>query len=163
MTFRMLLVTVLTATSLGATCPAATARPAGDLSSAAPARVVISFDLAFQPDGSASGHFAAAGALSDVGPANADPVVAPLNATVGRLTGQLILHGSQGQLTWDFTGTTGPLGAPRAVARGVTTLLSTSGEYTGLVGRGSFVTVADFVTGHVIGLIEASVHQPDGA
>jgi len=144
-----------------ATALIATAQPTTAASSTHPPRteVVITFDLAFQPDGTAAGHFAAAGAVSDAGPAEATPRVEPLHRTVGRLTGDLVLHGHAGQMTWSFSGITYPLGAPRAIGRGSARLESGTGEYSRGEGHGHFLTVADFVSGDVSGSIQASFER----
>jgi len=121
--------------------------------------VVVTFSLAFQPDGSAAGTFTAAGAVSDSGSAVAHPVVTPIDTTTGTLTGDLTLHGSHGDLTWSFSGITYPLGAPRAIGRGVSRVQDGTADYRGLHAQALFVTTADFLAATVSGVMDGTVRQ----
>jgi hypothetical protein len=143
--------------SLPGSAAAASADHSGHNPTSHPREVVVSFALTFQSDGSAAGTFTAAGAISDTGAVLAHPVVIPIDATTGTLTGDLTLHGSHGDLTWEFAGTTYPLGTPRAIGRGSARAQSGTSDYLGVHARTSFVVAADFTAGTVSGTFDGTV------
>jgi len=124
-------------------------------------RVVVGVELHFTGPNSASGTFSAALAVSDSGSTSATFTVTPREDDEGVLEGNEVFNGMLGSFTVHFRGTAFPLSSQRQVGEGRWRVISGTRAYANLRGRGSFLVVADNVTGTVKGSLNGEVTQEE--
>jgi hypothetical protein len=122
-------------------------------------RVVAGAELHLTGPNSASGTFSAALAVSDSGTTGATFTVTPSKDDEGVLDGNEVFNGTLGSFTIHFHGTAFPLSSPRQVGEGMWRVMSGTGVYADLRGRGSFLVVADAVTQTVKGSLDGKVRH----
>jgi hypothetical protein len=107
------------------------------------------------------GAFVASGAVADSGGVDvSDLTIAPAGSgDAGRLSGTETYTGQQGKIVTTFQGVAFPLSSPHEVGIGRFDIVSGTGAYAGVTGRGTFEIVVDATTNQLIGTETALLHR----
>jgi hypothetical protein len=115
-------------------------------------RVMISERMQLTSPTTQAGTWVGAGAVNDAGSGTATFTVVPHGDDTGLLTGTHVLTGSSGTITIEtsaFVRPFPPPTPPRAMAEGTWKIVSGTGAYADLEGRGKVYATADFTTGEI--------------
>jgi hypothetical protein len=115
-------------------------------------RVMISERMQLTSPTTQAGTWVGAGAVNDAGSGTATFSVVPSGDGKGLLTGTHVLTGSSGTITIETTAFVRPFpppSPPRAMAEGIWEIVSGTGAYADLEGRGKIYATADFTTGEI--------------
>jgi hypothetical protein len=115
-------------------------------------RVMISERMQLTSPTTQAGTWVGAGAVNDAGSGTATFTVVPAGDDRGLLTGTHVLTGSSGTITIETTAFVRPFpppSPPRAMAEGTWKIVSGTGAYADLEGRGKVYATADFTTGEI--------------
>jgi len=123
--------------------------------------LLIGFSLQFTGPTTTAGTFIASGAVSDAGNSTVDDLsVVPLETgDRGRLTGVQTFTGAQGTIVTRFTGVARAISQPHQAGLGRVRIVSATGAYEGLRGRGEFTIVVHTTGNSLIGTEEIRVRQ----
>ncbi|MGH2765335.1 MAG: hypothetical protein ACRDKA_05425 [Actinomycetota bacterium] len=125
-------------------------RPA--LAADAEQRVMISERMQLTGPTTQAGTWVGTGAVNDAGAGMAIFTVVPHGDDKGLLRGTHVLTGSSGTITIETTAFVRPFPPhtpPRAMAEGTWKIVSGTGAYADLQGRGKVYATADFTTGEI--------------
>jgi TAT (twin-arginine translocation) pathway-exported protein len=116
-------------------------------------RLFIGFSLHPTGPTSTAGTFVMSGRFEDSGSSTADHItLVPIdNTDRSRLSGNQQFVGLKGTIFTQFKGISFPNMSPHGVGEGRFTILSGTGAYAGIRGRGSFLIVVDFISNQFIG------------
>lgn len=115
-------------------------------------RVMISERMQLTSPTTQAGTWVGAGAVNDAGSGTATFTVVPQGDDIGLLTGTHVLTGSSGTITIEtvaFVRPFPPPTPPRVMAEGTWKVVSGTGAYADLEGRGKVYATADFTTGEI--------------
>ena len=123
-------------------------------------RFLLSWRGSFTGPNSGAGTFAVGGALSDSGTFNATFTATPGNDTCADVTGDETFTSTSGAFSTHFAGLSCPASPsdPRAPFDGRFTITGGSGAYTGLSGKGTITSLADFSDGTFTGVHDGTAH-----
>ncbi|HWT24298.1 MAG TPA: hypothetical protein VN213_12410 [Solirubrobacteraceae bacterium] len=128
------------------------------------ATLFLGFSLQATGPSTTAGTFVASGAVSDMGTSTVDELaVVPLGRRDGgRLTGRQVFAGAHGTIVTRFRGVARYLSRPHQVGEGRVRIVSGTGAYAGLRGRGEFtiVVVTPPAGNTLIGTEEIEVGDP---
>jgi hypothetical protein len=132
---------------------AGTAEPSTVNARTASHKVLIGFELHFTGADTTSGTFVASGAVQDAGASNVeDFTLVPFGRQDrARLAGNQTFTGAQGAIVTRFRGIASGVSSPYQSGRGRFEVVSGTGAYTELHGRGTFTIVVDVAGNHLIG------------
>lgn len=119
--------------------------------------LLISFDENFTGDTTIDGTSTISGAFSDLGSRHEDFTTAQQGDEV-IVTGTVTITGGQGTLITQFVGAIPANGDSPNYISGVESVVSGTGIYAGLHGKGTFEATLDFDTGNIVGVVELKVH-----
>ncbi len=85
------------------------------------------------------------------------------NSNRARISGDQDFVGQKGTIFTHFEGVAFPYMNPHAVGEGRFTILSGTGAYAGVGGRGTFLIVVDFTSNQLIGTSNARVDSSDAS
>jgi hypothetical protein len=122
--------------------------------------LMIGFELHFTGPTTTSGTFVASGAVQDAGTSNVENIVlAPFgHQDRARLSGDQSFIGAQGTIVTRFSGIASDVSSPYQSGRGRFEVVSGTGAYAGLHGRGTFTIVVDVAGNHLIGTEVGHIH-----
>jgi hypothetical protein len=115
-------------------------------------RVMISERMQLTSPTTQEGTWVGTGAVNDAGSGSATFTVVPHGDDKGLLTGTHVLSGASGTITIETTAFVRPFPPPtppRAMAEGTWRIVSGTGAYAELEGRGKIYATADFTTGEI--------------
>jgi hypothetical protein len=115
-------------------------------------RVMISERMQLTSPTTQAGTWVGAGGVNDAGSGTATFTVVPYGDGKGLLTGTHVLTSSSGTITIETTAFVRPFPPPtppRAMAEGTWKIVSGTGAYADLEGRGKVYATADFTTGEI--------------
>jgi hypothetical protein len=115
-------------------------------------RVMISERMQLTGPTTQAGTWVGTGVVNDAGSGTATFTVVPHGHGTGLLTGTHVLTGSSGTITIETTAFVRPFPPPtppRAMAEGTWEIVSGTGAYADLEGRGRIYATADFTTGEI--------------
>ncbi len=119
--------------------------------------ILISWVMDFTSNTTADGTSTIAGAFSDETSRHEDFTVSVNSSrTEATVTGTILLHGTKGDLTEQFTGRI-PLGPTPTLIEGNGIFTGGTGAYAGVTGRATFEGTIDFATGHLVGITEGKI------
>ena len=123
-------------------------------------RFLLSWRGSFTGPNSGAGTFAVGGALSDSGSFNATFTATPGKDTCAVIVGDETFTSTNGAFSADFSGLSCPASPtdPRAPFDGHFTITGGSGAYTGLWGKGTITSLADFSDGTFTGVHDGTAH-----
>jgi hypothetical protein len=124
-------------------------------------QLVMGIRLNFTSPTHADGTFAACCAVNDSGAAQADVTSFTPRNNKARFEATETLTGAKGTITLALRGTTGPLDSPNHIARGKWKVVTGTGTYAGLRGRGKFTAVTNQATGALTGINQGKVRGGD--
>jgi hypothetical protein len=115
-------------------------------------RLYIGVNLHFTGPNTTAGTFVASGAVEDSGTADVQhlAIVPSGQSDQGRLSGTETYNSQLGTIVTSFEGTAFPLSSPHEVGLGRFEIVSGTGAYAGLTGRGEFQVVVDTVSNQLI-------------
>jgi hypothetical protein len=115
--------------------------------------LLIGFELHFTGPDTTSGSFVASGAVQDAGASNVDGITLVPFGRHGRarLGGVQTFTGAQGAIVTRFSGIASGVSGPHQSGRGRFEVVSGTGAYAALHGRGTFTIVVDAAGNHLIG------------
>lgn len=121
----------------------------------------LGMSLHFTGANTSEGAFVASGAVADSGTADvSDLTIAPAGTgDTGRLSGTETYSGQQGRIVTSFQGVAFPLSSPHEVGIGRFDIVSGTGAYAGVTGRGTFEIVVDATTNQLIGTEIGLLHR----
>lgn len=122
------------------------------LASDAEQRVMISERMQLTSPTTQAGTWVGAGAVNDAGSATATFTLVPRGDDMGLLTGRHVLTSSSGAITIETTAFVRPFPPPtpsRVMAEGTWKIVSGTGAYADLEGRGKIYATGDFTTGEI--------------
>jgi len=117
--------------------------------------LLISWNLNFTGSTTADGTSTIAGAYADEGTRHEDFTV-NVQGDHAIVTGTIVIHATQGDLTEKFVGTI-PLGPNPTLIEGTGVFTGGTGAYTGITGRATFEGTVNFATGKLVGVTEGKV------
>ena len=122
--------------------------------------LVIGFELHFTGPGTTSGTFVASGAVQDAGTSDVDHFVQTPFGHQGRakISGDQVFTGARGAIVTRFNGSGGDVSSLQQSASGRFEVVSGTGAYADLHGRGTFTIVVDIAGNHLIGTEVGRVH-----
>lgn len=123
-------------------------------------RFLLSWRGSFTGPNTGAGTFAVGGALSDSGTFSATFTATPGQDNCADITGDETFTSTNGAFNAHFTGLSCPAsqGDPRAPFDGHFTLTGGSGSYTGLSGKGTITSLADFGDGTFTGVHDGTAY-----
>jgi hypothetical protein len=123
-------------------------------------RFLLSWRGSFTGPTSGAGTFAVGGALSDSGTFNATFTATPGKDNCADVVGDETFTSTNGTFSAHFSGLSCPASAndPRAPFDGHFTITGGSGAYTGLSGKGTITSLADFSDGTFTGVHDGTAH-----
>jgi hypothetical protein len=122
-------------------------------------RLAIGVRVDFTSSSHAEGTFTACCAVNDSGRAQADVTsYVPQENNTATFEATERFSGSAGTFVVALRGRTGPLDSPRHIARGHWRVVSGTGAYEDLKGRGVFTAVTDQATGALTAINDGSGH-----
>ncbi|HEV3096308.1 MAG TPA: twin-arginine translocation signal domain-containing protein [Candidatus Dormibacteraeota bacterium] len=123
--------------------------------------VFIGFNLHGTGPTSTAGTFVISGRFQDSGTSSADNIaIVPIeNSDRARLSGDQQFVGQQGTIFTHFKGVAFPTTSPHVVGEGGFAILSGTGAYAGVRGRGSFLIVVDQISNQFIGTETGNVED----
>ena len=157
---RTRLIAVLTVTCFSLALSGAQAGDGARAENVTPDRgkfLLISFDENFTGDTTIDGTSTISGAFSDLGSRHEDFTTAQQGDEV-IVTGTVTITGGQGTLITQFVGAIPANGDSPNYISGVESVVSGTGIYAGLHGKGTFEATLDFDTGNIVGVVELKVH-----
>ena len=116
-------------------------------------KLLIGFDLHFTGPTTTAGTFQASGAVDDSG----DTTVTGLaldpfgHRDKARLSGTQTFTGAHGSIVTEFKGVARDVSQPHQYGEGRFRIVSATGDYADLDGKGRFTIVVDLTTGRLIG------------
>jgi hypothetical protein len=116
-------------------------------------KLLIGFELHFTGPDSTSGTFVASGAVQNAGTSNVEDILlVPFgHHDRARLSGKQTFTGAQGTIVTCFRGIARDVSSPHQSGRGRFAVVSGTGAYAELHGRGTFTIVVDAAGNHLIG------------
>ena len=145
MTKRLLVLAAAAVAVAGSFVPVAASRGGAE-------RAAIGVRLNFTTDTHADGTFAVCCAITDSGAASADVTSFEPRGSDAQFVATNEFVGSKGSFTLELRGVTGPLGSPVHTATGHWHVVSGTGAYENLEGKGRLTAVTDQNTGALTGL-----------
>jgi hypothetical protein len=123
-------------------------------------RFLLSWRGSFMGPSSGTGTFAVGGALSDSGTFNATFTATPGKDNCAVVVGNETFTSTNGAFSANFSGLSCPASPtdPRAPFDGHFTITGGSGAYTGLSGKGTITSLADFSDGTFTGVHDGTAH-----
>jgi hypothetical protein len=123
--------------------------------------VFIGFNLHGMGPTSAAGTFVMSGRFQDSGASAVENIsLVPIaDSDRARLSGDQQFVGQQGTIFTQFTGVAFPITSPHEVGEGGFVILSGTGAYAGVRGRGSFLVVVDQISNQFIGTETGNVED----
>jgi hypothetical protein len=124
-------------------------------------QLFIGFNLHGTGPTSTLGTFVMSGRFQDSGTSTVENLtLVPIhNSDRARLSGDQQFVGQQGTIFTHFRGVAFPTTSPHAVGQGSFTILSGTGAYGGIHGRGSFLIVVDQISNQFIGTETGTVER----
>jgi hypothetical protein len=121
----------------------------------------IGFNLHGTGPSSAAGTFVTSGRFEDSGNSTVENIsLVPIDGSNrSRLSGDQQFAGQRGTILTHFNGVAFPNGDPHAVGEGRFRIVSGTGAYAGVHGRGSFLIVVDQVSNQFIGTETGSLES----
>jgi hypothetical protein len=115
-------------------------------------RLYLGAYLHFTGPNTTAGTFVASGAIEDSGTVDVQhlAIVPTGHSGHGRLSGTQTYSSQLGTIVTSFEGTAFPLSSPHEVGLGRFEIVSGTGAYAGLTGRGKFQIVVDAVSNQLI-------------
>jgi hypothetical protein len=154
MSRRRLLLVLATLVALVAAVPvvAPASRDKGE-------KLLIGFDLQFTSQTTTSGTFHASGAVRDSGDSNVTGLALKPFGTrdKARLSGRQTFEGAQGTIVTEFKGVAHDISQDHQYGTGRFRIVSGTGAYADLRGKGRFTIVVDRVANRLIGTERARV------
>jgi len=123
-----------------------------------PNAILISWNLDFTSNTTADGTSTIAGAFSDEGTRHEDFTVTIKPNGEVIVSGTIVIHATQGDLTEQFTGRIPPGDDPITLIEGSGFFTGGTGAYAGLSGHATFEGTIDFATGKLVGVTEGNAH-----
>jgi len=116
-------------------------------------QLLIGFDLRFTGASTTAGTFQASGAVDDSGESNVTGLtLEPFGQRdKARLSGTQTFTGAHGTIVTEFKGIAHNVSQPHQYGTGRFRIVSGTGDYDDLKGRGGFTIVVDVSTGRLIG------------
>jgi hypothetical protein len=123
--------------------------------------VFIGFNLHGTGPTSAAGTFVMSGRFQDSGASAVENIsLVPIaDSDRARLSGDQQFVGQQGTIFTHFKGVAFPITSPHGVGEGHFMILSGTGAYAGIHGRGSFLIVVDQISNQFIGTESGNVES----
>jgi len=149
---RLLAVLTVTCFALGFT-----GAQAGDANSNDDRAILISWNLMFTSNTTAAGTSTIAGAFADEGTRD-EKFTVNVQGDHAIVTGTIVIHATQGDLTEQFVGTI-PLGPNPTQIEGSGMFTGGTGAYAGVTGRATFEGTINFATGKLVGVTEGKVRR----
>jgi hypothetical protein len=119
--------------------------------------ILISWNLMFTSSTTALGTSTIAGAFADEGTRQENFTV-NVQGDRAIVTGTIVIHATQGDLTENFVGTI-PLGPNPTLIEGTGVFTGGTGAYVGVTGRATFEGTINFATGKLVGVTEGKVRR----
>jgi hypothetical protein len=116
-------------------------------------KVLVGFELRFTGPTSTVGTFVASGAVDDAGTSEVeDLALVPFGRRDrARLSGTQTFAGAQGTIVTAFEGVASDISQPHQYGNGRFRIVSGTGDYEGIEGRGRFTIVVDMAGNRLIG------------
>ena len=122
-------------------------------------KLLIGFQLEFTSETTTAGTFHASGAVQDTGASHVTNLaVVPFgNRDKARLSGRQTFEGAKGTIVTEFKGRAHDVSQPHQYGTGRFRIVSGTGEYEDLSGKGRFTIVVDGPANRLIGTEQARV------